>query len=92
MSTKKCPEHDDRAKVTEQFLQDIQSRFRGEDPNEYKEKCLRLCQTYLSGHLLRLGLNAIEVERLTGGLTNQIYRCKALTTDGVVSDETEEVV
>ena len=57
-----------------------------------KEKCLELCQTYLSDYWLSLSLNDIEVQRLTGGMTNQIYRCKALTTNGVNDNETQEVV
>ena len=51
-----------------------------------------LCQTYLSNYWLSLSLKDIEVLRLTGGMNNQIYRFKALTTNGVNDNETQEVV
>ena len=39
----------------------------------WQEKCLKLCQDYLSGNWNRQTMDTIEVRRVSGGLTNQLY-------------------
>ena len=47
----------------------------GQTPNDIKDKCLKLCQDYLSGVWLTQTIDNITVERLTGGMLNQLYYC-----------------
>ena len=46
---------------------------RGETPDGIKQQCFKLCQDYLAGNWLQVGLDDVEVKRLSGGLTNQLY-------------------
>ena len=48
---------------------------RGTTPKGIEEKCIELCRQYLSGVWLKVTIDDIKVERLTGGLTNQLYYC-----------------
>ena len=68
------------------LIEKMKVRIRGEDRDDLQYKCLELCQTYLAGVWLNVELNDLEIERLTGGMTNQIYRCKALNTTDVKED------
>ena len=74
------------------FLQEASGKLRGDDQGDLEQRCLKLCQTFLPSYWSQLSVDDIEVERLTGGSTNQIYRCRALTTNGVDDNETQEVV
>ena len=49
-----------------------------ETPEDIKEKCLKLCQDYLFGNWRRQTLDTIEVRRISGGLTNQLYYCSII--------------
>ena len=59
---------------------------RGQTPADIKEKCLQLCKDYLSGNWSQQTIDSIEVNRITGGLMNQLYYC------GIKEPNTEEVV
>ncbi|XP_054157298.1 choline/ethanolamine kinase-like, partial [Oppia nitens] len=43
--------------------------------NDFKHKCYELCRNYLADIWLTVGIDDIEVRRLTGGFTNQLYYC-----------------
>ncbi|CAG2175787.1 unnamed protein product, partial [Oppiella nova] len=58
---------------------------RGETPADIKDKCLQLCSDYLSGNWKQQTVDTIEVRRISGGLTNQIYYC------GITSPSKESV-
>ncbi len=65
--------------------------YRGDTPCDIKEKCLQLCVDYLGGIWLQVSLETVEVRRLTGGMTNQLYYC-AIPKDSVpIGDEPREV-
>ncbi|CAG2105046.1 unnamed protein product, partial [Medioppia subpectinata] len=51
---------------------------KGEQPVDINEKCLQLCQKYLSGVWTQLTADRIRTTRLTGGLTNQLYLCEII--------------
>ena len=72
--------------------EEIKTEVEGHNQRVDKNKCLDICKTYLSGFWLNLGLQDIEVERLTGGLSNHVYRCKALNNSGDDSEVPREVV
>ncbi|CAG2174458.1 unnamed protein product, partial [Oppiella nova] len=61
---------------------------RGSTPDDIKAKCFQLCVDYLGGVWSHISIDDIEVKRLSGGLTNQLYYC-ALNEDLRNSDETE---
>ena len=49
--------------------------LKGETPADIKERCLKMCQDYLTGNWIQQTLDTIEVTRVSGGLTNQLYYC-----------------
>lgn len=59
---------------------------RGKTPDDIKQQCFKLCQDYLAGAWLRVGLEHIQCTRLSGGLTNQLYYC-AINDDRRASDD-----
>ncbi|CAG2177122.1 unnamed protein product, partial [Oppiella nova] len=65
---------------------------RGDTPQDIKERCFDLCHDYLGGVWRRVNIDDIEVKRLSGGLTNQLYYC-ALNEDHrkLVTTEPKEV-
>ena len=50
-------------------------RLSGDTPPDIEQKCLHLCQTYLSGNWREQTVDTIEVRRITGGMINQLYYC-----------------
>ena len=48
---------------------------RRETPEDIEQKCIQLCKDYLGGVWLTLTLNEVEVKRVRGGFTNQLYYC-----------------
>lgn len=49
--------------------------IRGKTPVGLEKKCLELCQSYIGGSWLQTtNVADITVTRITGGLTNQLYR------------------
>ncbi|XP_054157299.1 choline/ethanolamine kinase-like [Oppia nitens] len=48
---------------------------RGVTPDDIKDRCYQLCRNYLADVWLTIGIDDIEVRRLSGGLTNQLYYC-----------------
>ena len=65
---------------------------RGDDVPDLKHKCLSLCQKYLSGIWLELTEDDIEVKRLTGGMSNINYHCKAVQSKVTTNGEPQELV
>ncbi|XP_017463300.1 PREDICTED: choline/ethanolamine kinase-like, partial [Rhagoletis zephyria] len=61
--------------------------IRGTTPVDIKARCLTVCRSYLAASWLSATEEDIEVTRITGGLTNQIYRVKLLKTDESVKRE-----
>ena len=57
---------------------------RGTTPENIKSQCFQLCQQYLGGVWLNLTIDEVEVKRLSGGLTNQLYYC-AINEDKRIS-------
>ena len=57
--------------------------IRGETPVDIQERCLQLCKDYLAANWLQQTVDTIEVRRVSGGMTNQLYYCgiKSPTTD-----------
>ena len=78
-SVKDCKSIDD-------FSYDKLELIRGETPDNIAEQCLVLCKNYLGGVWTQQTVDTINIKRLSGGLTNQMYCC-ALNdwslTDGV---------
>ena len=64
---------------------------RGKTPNDIVEKCLRLCKDYLANNWMEQTSQTIEVQRLSGGLTNQLYYCR-IREPSSSSDAPQEVV
>ena len=49
--------------------------IRGETPPNLEQRCLELCQSYIGGSWLGAkSVEDVEVKRITGGLTNQMYK------------------
>ena len=68
------------------FMNKLKDKTKGDDQNDIDNKCLDVCQTYLAGDWLNINTKDIEVKRLTGGMTNQIYQCKAINNCYDVED------
>ena len=49
---------------------------RGQTPKDIIEKCLGLCKDYLADHWTKQTSETIEVQRVSGGVTNQLYYCR----------------
>jgi hypothetical protein len=65
--------------------------LRGETPKDIKQKCFNLCKDYLGGNWLKLSIDEIEVKRLSGGFTNQLYYCAISKPLNPIGDEHQEV-
>jgi hypothetical protein len=65
--------------------------LRGETPKDIKQKCFDLCKDYLGGNWNKLSIDEIEVKRLSGGFTNQLYYCEISKHLKPISDEPQEV-
>ncbi|XP_054157312.1 choline/ethanolamine kinase-like [Oppia nitens] len=59
----------------EEFDMRLIEQIRGETPADINDKCLQLCKDYLAGDWLNQTLDTIEVTRISGGFSNQLYRC-----------------
>lgn len=69
---------------------------RGTTPDDIKKKCLDLCKKYIGGTWDTVNEEDIEVNRISGGLTNQLYYVGLKDTvqqipEPVVVDEPREV-
>lgn len=63
-------------------------RIRGSTPAELASRCLAMCQAYIGGSwTLAKDASEVEVQRITGGLTNQLYSVQLL--DSVPSTRNE---
>ncbi|XP_054156456.1 choline/ethanolamine kinase-like [Oppia nitens] len=62
---------------------------RGHTPNDIKDKCFGLCRDYLADIWLNVTIDDVEVKRLSGGLTNQLYYC-AIKRDNNNNNNNEE--
>ncbi|XP_054157293.1 choline/ethanolamine kinase-like [Oppia nitens] len=60
---------------------------RGQTIDNFKQKCYELCQQYLGGIWLNTTIDEVEVRRLSGGLTNQLYYCAINKTTGNTSGD-----
>src|SRR4051812_4132126 len=60
---------------------------RGETPPDIKERCLKMCQDYLSGVWSEQTIDTIEVRRISGGFCNQMYYCGLIERSGEVPQE-----
>lgn len=60
------------------FFEEIKDLVKGDEPNDIKQLCLNECQKYLMGNWTQLTVDDIEVKRLTGGMSNQVYCCRIL--------------
>jgi hypothetical protein len=78
-------------KNLEDFDFDNIELLRGETPKDIKQKCFDLCKDYLGGNWLKLSIDEIEVKRLSGGFTNQLYYCAISKPLKPIDDEPQEV-
>ena len=70
----------------------LPGHVKGDDEENIEQKCLSLCQKYLSGIWSELTVDDIQVKRLTVGMTNIVYHCKAVHSEAEASNEAKEVV
>ena len=75
----------------EDFDMSKMNLVKGETPKDIQQKCLQLCQNYLSGEWCQQTVNSIQVKRISGGLTNQLYHC-AISKPNYSSKVPQEVV
>jgi hypothetical protein len=68
---------------------DIIDAQKGETPVDIRGKCLRLCQEHLGGVWLEQTIDTIQLRRISGGLTNQLYYCSVAqpSAEAVVPEE-----
>ena len=66
--------------------------IRGKTPEDIKQKCFHLCKDYLEGVWLKVGIDEVEVKRLSGGMTNQLYYCAINKQIKSINDEPQEVI
>ena len=54
-----------------------------------EQKCLKLCKEYLASNWNQQTIDTIEVRRISGGMTNQLYYCgiKSPCTSSNISQE-----
>ncbi|CAG2100035.1 unnamed protein product [Medioppia subpectinata] len=64
--------------------------YRGETPEDIKERCLELCKEYLSDNWRQQTVDTISVRRITGGRSNQLYYC-GITSPSIESTAPQEV-
>ncbi|XP_054157303.1 choline/ethanolamine kinase-like [Oppia nitens] len=60
---------------------DFHETIRGQTPEDIKEQCLQVCQDYIAGDWIKQTVETIEVTRITGGVTNQLYKCAINESD-----------
>jgi len=65
--------------------------LRGKTPDHIKQRCYDLCKDYLAGVWLKIGIDQIEVKRLSGGFTNQLYYCGISKPLQPIGNEPREV-
>jgi len=66
--------------------------LRGETPEDIIQKCFVLCKDYLGGIWAKISVENIELERISGGFSNQIYHCALSQSVEPNGDEPREVV
>ena len=71
-------------------MRNVEKTGTGQTPDDIKEKCLKLCQDYLSGVWLTQTIDNITVERLTGGMLNQLYYVSINSLTNGVNGHVEE--
>ena len=67
-----------KSESVKDVFEEFKTQIKGQDSNDCKQICLQLCRNYLSGNWLNVTLDDIQVERLSGGMTNKIYKCKTI--------------
>jgi len=70
---------------------DISKITRGETPEDIDDKCFKLCGEYLGGIWNQITKEQINVRRITGGYTNQLYYCGLAEGIKPIGDEPKEV-
>jgi hypothetical protein len=65
--------------------------LRGKTPEDIKQRCFELTKDYLGGVWLNISIDEIEVKRLSGGFTNQLYYCAISKPMQPNGDEPQEV-
>ena len=78
--------------MTEEMLdmRHLEKTGAGQTPDDIKDKCLKLCQDYLSGVWLTQTIDNITVERLTGGMLNQLFYVSINSVTNDVNSHEEE--
>ena len=71
------------------FSYDKVDAIKGETPPDIKEKCVKLCQDYIGNVWLEQTIDTIQLRRISGGFTNQLYYCSVgqSSVDAVVPEE-----
>jgi len=65
--------------------------LRGVTPDDIKQKCFDLCKDFIGRVWLKVNIDDIEVKRLSGGFTNQLYYCAISKPMQPNGDEIQEV-
>ncbi|CAG2106607.1 unnamed protein product, partial [Medioppia subpectinata] len=65
---------------------------RGSTPDSIQDSCFLLCREYLGGVWLNVTVGDIEVKRLSGGLTNQLYYCAVNEDKRTINDNVPQEV
>ncbi|CAG2115544.1 unnamed protein product, partial [Medioppia subpectinata] len=60
--------------------------IKGQTPEDIREKCHHLCQQYLGGVWSDVRINDVNVRRISGGFSNQLYHCQLSDSVGVGAD------
>ncbi|CAG2117193.1 unnamed protein product [Medioppia subpectinata] len=64
---------------------------RGETPEDIQTECRNLCSQYLGGIWSEISENQLNIRRITGGFTNQIYYCGLSSQCATIGNEPQEV-
>jgi len=65
--------------------------LRGETPEDIQHKAHKLCGEYLGGAWLEIKQDNIVINRISGGLTNQLYYCALPEDVKTLFDEPREI-
>ncbi|CAG2164693.1 unnamed protein product [Oppiella nova] len=65
--------------------------FRGQTPEDIDNKCLTICAKYLEGVWKTITINGLDINRISGGFTNQLFHCRLKDNIQVNGNEPKDV-
>ena len=69
------------------LLKVVSNTYSGEDPPGFEQDLVGICNRYLAGIWSQVGVNDIDIKRMTGGFGGKMYLCRLKS-----SDTSEEVM